>query len=218
MKTLLIALTANLLFPFFTLPAHAQSLPEPSFYREFSNRVRKTGSFKVPVPGNVNFSFTYSLEIDKPLNPTFAEPLVSDLPSLPPQPKGFYRRFWDKILVKDGSSLTLGEDKVPITCIYVSGQDNRFLADKTALFPEFLIRVYLVANDFSCTGPINPGWPSNGMRRELWDTYLYYEIRDPTIMLPTEVKLRYRWAEYPGILIDSGPLVIPLPPSPRATL
>ena len=63
------------------------------------------------------------------------------------------------------------------------------------------MRVYLVANDYSCTGPINPGWPDNGGKEETWDTYVYFEIRDPTIMLPVEAHLRYRWNEYKSVLV-----------------
>ena len=61
-----------------------------------------------------------------------------------------------------------------------------------------------MANDFSCQGPIRPGWPRTGGNKENWDTYLHYEIRDPTIMLPQDALIRYRWNETKAVLIDKG--------------
>lgn len=185
--------------------ARAETIaPSAPFYRDFTMKVRKVANFKVPVPGSADFSFHYELDQSTPLLPTFADPLLSDLPSVPPEPQGYFRKFWDKVLLKDGSYVQLGDQKIPLTCIFISGQDNRFLGVPNPLFPEYLIKVYLVANDYTCTGPVNPGWPATGSKKETWDTYIYYEVRDPTIMLPTEVKLRYRWAEYTGVLVDNG--------------
>ncbi len=98
----------------------------------------------------------------------------------------------------------IGERKLPLTCVFIHGQDHRFSGKDDPLFPDLLLKVYLVANDFSCTGPLNPGWPSNGGKMETWHTYLYYEVRDPTIMLPVEIKLRDFWNEYSAILFEKG--------------
>ena len=84
------------------------------------------------------------------------------------------------------------------------GHDNRFTGKTGPLIPDFVIEVYLVANDYTCTGPINPQWPVSSPKKETWDTYVYYEIRDPTIMLPTEIKVNYRWEEYKALPIDRG--------------
>lgn len=172
---------------------------DEELYRQMTFRVRQKGNFKVPMPSNGDLIFNYEF---KPSTPLWELPETVDF-SLDANKKKFYRHFWDKIFFEDGSHLVVGGEKVPLTCIFLSGQDNRFSKD-TPLIPDFILKVYLVANDFTCTGPINPGWPSNGGKKEMWDTYVYYEIRDPTIMLPTEVKIRYRWVEFPAVVVDEG--------------
>lgn len=177
----------------------ASTLDTSGFYRALTLKVRSSGMFRVPVPGTSDQSFSYELKFGLPI---FDQPIISDF-YLGPDNSQFVRNFWDKVLVLDGSTLKLGNDEVPLTCVFIEGQDNRFSKKDTPLIPDFLLRVYLVANDYTCLGPINPGWPSVG-KKESWDTYLYFEIRDPTIMLPTEVKLRYRWNELPATVIDGG--------------
>ncbi len=112
----------------------------------------------------------------------------------------FYRIFFDRIFLKDGSTLHVGGQDLPLTCVFVSGQDNRFSGDHNPLFPQFILKVHFVANDFSCVGPINPGWPGSGGKKEAWDTYVHYSIKDPTIMLPVDAGLRYRWNEFEALL------------------
>jgi hypothetical protein len=119
----------------------------------------------------------------------------------PSNPNKFYRTFYDRIFLKDGSKINVGDDFLPLTCIFIKGQDNRYSGNTSPLFPKIVLKVYLVANDFSCIGPINPGYPDNGGKEETWDTYLNFEIRDPTIMLPVESLFRYRWNEFKAILI-----------------
>ena len=174
--------------------------PDAMFYRQFALKVRPTSAFRVPVPGNPLFGFRYQLKSGAPL---FQEPLIGDF-FLDPKGEKFFRNFWDKVSVQDGSLLQLGDEQVPLTCIFINGQDNRFSQKDSPLIPDFFLKVYLVANDFNCKGPINPGWPNTSGKKETWDTYVYFEVRDPTIMLPTEIKLRYRWAEYVGYLVDDG--------------
>ena len=118
----------------------------------------------------------------------------------------FFRSFWDRILFTDDSFININGEKLPLTCIFIIGQDNRFTDPKmnSPLLPEFILKVYLVANDYSCQGPMKPGWPATGGRQENWNSYIYYEVRDPTIMLPVDAKLRYRWNDYNVVLIDRG--------------
>lgn len=173
--------------------------PIVDFYRQLTLKIRSAGEFSIPFPGlqtSVNYEFT----LDQPVYP---EPKMFDSHMIS-NDIYFYRSFWDRILFKDGSFLNINGEKLPLTCIFINGQDNRF-AEKiqfSPLLPEFILKVYLVANDFSCQGPIKPGWPETGGKEENWDTYLYYEIRDPTIMLPVDAKLRYRWNEYHVVLTN----------------
>ncbi|MBC7421240.1 MAG: hypothetical protein H7328_10975 [Bdellovibrio sp.] len=175
--------------------------PNAQFYRDLILKVRQSGEFTLPIPG-AQSSLTYSFDFDQPV---FPETLMGDIHDSF-NPIYFFRSFWDKILFKDGSYLLINGEKLPLTCLFVSGQDNRFSDKKllSPLLPEFVLKVYLVANDFSCQGPVKPGWPATGGREENWDTYLYYEIKDPTIMLPMDAKLRYRWNEYSLVLVDRG--------------
>lgn len=173
---------------------------DAKFYRELTFKVRPQGSFRILNPGSPGQPLFYSLSFGAP---RFDQPLMADFP-LSADGSRFYRHFWDKILLLDGSYLMVGDEKLPLTCIYISGQDNRFSQKDSPLTPDFILRVYLVANDFSCTGPINPGWPSNGAKKETWNTFLYFEIRDPTIMLPADTEIRYRWAELPAVWVDAG--------------
>lgn len=169
-------------------------------YRDLTNKIRTSAEFMVPQPG-MKSSVTYSFEFDQPIYP---EPILGDT-HLGSNDVYFYRSFWDRILFKDGSYMEINGERLPLTCIFINGQDNRFAQkDSSPLFPEFVIRVYLVANDFSCQGPLKKGWPEVGGREESWDTYIYYEIKDPTIMTPVEAKIRYRWNETNMILVDRG--------------
>lgn len=174
--------------------------PDPAFYRQMVLRVRAEGSFKVPMPSG-SMPFDYKFEFGDPI---YKEPMTSDLAYDVNQPNGpnVIRLFWDRIWLKDGSYATIEGEQVPLTCIFVSGQDNRYTgAPISPLFPEFVVKVYLVANDIGCQGPIRPGWPKTGGKKENWDTYIHYEVRDPTIMLPVDTILRYRWNEFPAILV-----------------
>lgn len=174
--------------------------PGPDFYREFTKKVRNTGQFRVYMPNGQHQEAKYNFELGDPM---YAEPIVNDMQWDPPR-RDVLRTFWDRILLKDGSTLEIGGEKLPLTCIFISGQDNRFTKRTSPLTPEFIIEVYLVANDFSCQGPIHPGWPQSGGRKEAWDTYVHYEVRDPTIMQPMDARIRFRWNESDAIWIDAG--------------
>ena len=199
-----LALSSLLLIQIGLSPALAgaeMSTPVQSeFYREMTLKVRPSGTFKVPMPSGGDLSFNYEFQFGAP---KFTQPIVSDF-YLNAETDKYVRDFWDKIFLQDGSYLLLDGQKVPLTCIFVRGQDNRFSQKDSPLIPDFVLKVYLVANDFTCTGPVNPGWPSSGGKKDTWDTFFYFEIRDPTIMLPTEARVRYRWNEFPAILSNQA--------------
>jgi hypothetical protein len=179
---------------------HAATIPGPDFYRAMTQKIRTDGQFRIYMPDGRNQDIKYHFKFAAPI---YKVPMISDFPWDPPH-KEFLRTFWDRIFFEDESYLEIGADHVPLTCIFVRGQDNRFSGPYNPLQPEFILDIYLVANDYSCQGPIRPGWPQTGGRKENWDTYMYYEVRDPTIMLPQEPKVRYRWNEFNAVLIDNG--------------
>lgn len=200
-----ISMLSLLFFSQLLLASHKEipgkQIPNAQSYRDLTMKVRNSGEFSIPFPG-LQSSINYAFDFDQPV---YKEPMMNDS-HMASADIYFYRSFWDRILFKDGSYLQVNGEKLPLTCIFIVGQDNRF-ADKkqlSPLIPEFILKVYLVANDFSCQGPIKPGWPVTGGREENWETYLYYEIKDPTIMLPMDAKLRYRWNEYNVVLVDRG--------------
>lgn len=174
---------------------HAKpSMEKPAYYRKLTLAVRHEAHFLIPTPG-AKSEYSYKLEFGDAI---YAEPKISDIGTLD---GNITRNFWDRILLKDGSTLFINGEELPLTCIWISAQDNRYSGSNDPRVPQFVMRVYLIANDFSCTGPLNPNWPSDGGKKEMWDTYVHFEIRDPTIMLPVEAKLRFRWNEYRSILI-----------------
>ncbi len=168
------------------------------FFRDLTLRIRPAATFKVPMPSGADMVYDYKLEFGEPV---YDKPLMGDTHYHGEQDPKFYRDFFDRILLKEGSYVHIGGEKLPLTCIFVSGMDNRFSGNDSPLFPQFIMKVYLVANDFSCTGPLTPGWPDNGGKSEAWDTYVFFEVLDPTIMLPVESLIRYRWNEFKSILV-----------------
>jgi hypothetical protein len=174
--------------------------PQPMFYRDLTLKIRDNVAFEVVLPG-VKSTITYQFAWD---TPAIKLPLLGDTHLNDKQPY-FLRIFFDRMYTKSDSFIEINGEKLPLTCVFVSGQDNRFMKpNQTPLLPNFVLKVYIVANDFSCQGPLKPGWPATGGREENWDTYIYYEIRDPTIMLPTEAKVRYHWNETAMILSTRG--------------
>jgi hypothetical protein len=179
-------------------------LPGTDYYRNLVLSVRTQAKMVVPLPTNQNYEIKYQLHFAKPV---YEVPIISDTNlSSDPQRPIIIRSFFDRILLSDESFIEFGNSRVPLTCIFVDGQDNRASGMNSPTLPQFVLKVYLVGNDFSCQGPIRPGWPYSGGRRDNWDTYIYFEIKDPTIMLPMDIKLRYRWNEYNAILVDEGNL------------
>lgn len=169
---------------------------ELQFYRDLTFKIRSSAEFKVPMIGS-DQSYSYQLEF---ADPVYKTPVIGDF-TLGNEPSKFYRQFWDRVMLKDGSYAMINGEEIPLTCIFIIGQDNRNSGNTDPRFPQFIMKVYLVANDYSCVGPINPGFPTTGGKEEAWDTYLYFEIKDPTIMLPVESKIRYRWNEFHSVLV-----------------
>ncbi len=168
------------------------------FFRDLTLRIRSEATFKVPMPSGADMVYDYKLEFGEPV---YDKPLMGDTHYRGDNDPTFSRDFFDRILLKEGSYVKIGGEKLPLTCVFVSGLDNRFSVESSPLFPQLIMKVYLVANDFSCTGPLTPGWPDNGGKSEAWDTYVFFEVRDPTIMLPVEAVIRYRWNEFKSVLV-----------------
>lgn len=191
-----------LLFYSFLAQAKPDATPtEKKFYRDMVLRIRTEAEFKVPMPANGDLPFDYKLEFAEP---KWSEPITGEYPMTDDmgKPNGkFIRYFWEKIFLKEGSYVNVGGEQIPLTCIHVDGQDNRYSGKSGPLLPDFIMKIKFVANDWTCTGPINPGWPGNGGKKEAWDTYIQYTVKDPTIMLPMDAELRYRWAEFQAILV-----------------
>ncbi len=176
-------------------------VPGTDFYRDLTYKIRNKSEFEIPFPG-VKSTVNYSLSWD---TPAYEIPILGDYQVIGGKDPNFYRFFYDRIFTKADSYIEINGERLPLTCVFVEGQDNRFAGgDPTPLLPDLVLKIYLVANDFSCQGPIKPDWPSSGGKEENWDTYIYYEIRDPTIMLPTDAKIRYRWNETEMVLVDRG--------------
>lgn len=176
------------------------SKPGPEFYRALTEKIRPDGEYRIFMPDGRHQDIKYHFKFGAPV---YREPMINDLQWDPPR-KDVLRSFWDRILFEDESYLEVGGERLPLTCVFIQGQDNRFSGQSGPVLPQIILKVFLVANDYACQGPVRPGWPSTGGRREAWDTYLHYEIHDPTIMLPQDVKLRYRWNEFDAVLIDRG--------------
>jgi hypothetical protein len=188
----LLQVLLRVLIPVFVLLASVdRALGVPSddqkYYRNLTLNLRKSGEFQVPTPDHKGAAVKYEMEFGEPV---YAMPIMSDV-------------FWDRILLKDGSHLDVGGEQIPLTCVFIRGRDNRNTTTNPNI-PKIYLQVYIVANDYTCQGPIRPDWPASGGRKESWDTYLYYEIRDPTIMLPVDAHIRYRWGETPIVLNDHG--------------
>ena len=173
--------------------------PTPQFYRDLTLKIRPNGTFRIPMPTGQDAMISYHFEWG---TPKLTEPDTFQLP-INSEANTFTLLFWDRIYLKDGSFLEINGQKLPLTCVTVEGQDNRFGKD-SPLFPDLILKIRLVANDFSCTGPLNPGFPENGGKKEMWDSFLSYTVRDLTIMLPTDATLRYRWNEFGAIIVDHG--------------
>lgn len=184
------------------IPAQAIVIQQsPAFYRNQVLALPACMSFEAPTPlgsAKISYKFTWG-------DPAIAQPFVGVLPVLGSDVNGKYIEFYDRIYLAPDSVLNVNGKKIPLTCAWVHGQDNSEIDNNDPLVPKQLLRILLVANDFSCTGPVNPGWPGNGQRKETWDTYLDLMIKDLTIYRPADARLRYRWSESKMIVNGVGP-------------
>ncbi len=199
LSLIILTITHSIAFSSQTHDLKAQA-PNADFYRSLNLKIRTNAEFEIPTLGvksSIHYSYSWG-------TPAYKIPILSDI-STDEKDIYFTRMFYDRIFTQPDSYIEINGEKLPLTCVFINGQDNRFSNKMNSpLLPDFVLKIYFVANDFSCQGPIKPGWPETGGRQENWDTYLYYEIRDPTIMLPTEAKIRYRWNETSLVLVDRG--------------
>ena len=126
---------------------------DAKYYRDLTLKVRPAATFKVPMIGSEQI-FNYQFELAQPIYP---EPIISD-GRVGLDPTKFYRRFWDRIFLKDGSHVVINGEEIPLTCIFINGQDNRYAGRTDPRFPQFIMKVYLVANDYTFTLPFNPNF------------------------------------------------------------
>lgn len=163
-------------------------------YQELAKKVRSSAEFFVPMPGVSTSEISYSMQIDRQKQELITNEYVFEN-------KDTMIFFWDRYFLKDESYLLINGEKIPLTCLVIKGQDNRKSKkeNNNPLIPDFIIDVTLVANEYTCTGPLNPNFPWSG-KKEMWNTYLHYRVIDPTIMLPTDAGLRYRWNEFEAVL------------------
>jgi hypothetical protein len=175
--------------------------PDLKAYRDLTLRIRKQGQFKASTLGQEKI-ITYSFKFSQPV---YDNPKTADLIPDFEHPERFFRTFIDRIMVGDGSFLNIAGERLPLTCVYVHGQDNRHSGINSPVIPKIIMKIILVANDYACQGPIKPGWPETGGREENWDSYLTFQVKDPTIMLPVDAILRYQWNEFAVVLVDAGP-------------
>lgn len=172
--------------------AHARPKADDiKYYRDLTMNIRTDATFKAVMIG-FEQQFSYHFELAQPIYPM---PIVSEA-RLGLDQKKFYHAFWDRISLNDHSYINIGDQQVPLTCIFVQGQDNRFAGKENPKLPGILLKIYLVANDPLCIGPLNPNYPDDGGIREAWDTYFYYEIADLANMTPKAIKIRNHWNEF----------------------
>lgn len=173
----------------------------PQAYRNYVLALPATMNFSAVTPWGLG-EVSYSLKWSAPL---ISLPAMASYPALDGDPTKNFVEFFDRIALTPDSFIKIGELTIPLTCIWVHGQDNREVDGDDPLIPKQVYRYILVANDFSCSGPINPGWPENGLKKEYWDTYVELLIKDLTIYRPAEATLRYRWNETKMIVKEIGP-------------
>lgn len=165
-------------------------------YSNFGSKVRSEATFIVPFPGTTPTEIKYFLEIDQ----RKGEVITSEYEML--ENKGKIIFYWDRFFLKDSSYVEINGEKLPATCLVIKGQDNRQTkkSGNDPLVPDHIIDIKIVVGEYTCTGPINPNFPISG-KKEMWDTYLHYRITDPTVMLPTDAGIRYRWNEFETVLV-----------------
>lgn len=158
------------------------------FYRELTQKLSRVGTFSVTLVGT-HQKIHFEYELGKPIYP---EPIVVDAHTGLDR-RYLYRDFWDRIFLTENSYLDIDGHREPLTCIFINGQDNRYAGLSDPRIPGILMRVYLVARDKTCTGPLNPNYPHDGTIPENWDTYLYYELKHPETLFPTGSRIRTNW-------------------------
>jgi hypothetical protein len=191
MKKILVYGFAMLLSLFTVAIANAKQVSDGvEFYRNMTNQIRKDAEFTVAIPGST-LDINYHIELAKPI---YQMPIVQDA-MLGQDHSKFFRTFFDRIFLNN-SYVTVGTETIALTCIFVHGLDNRYAGPSDDRMPNFYLKIYFVANDPLCIGPLAPDYPSDGGIPETWDTYFYYEIKNVAEMLPKAARIRLHWNDY----------------------
>lgn len=171
--------------------------PEREFYRRLFLNIPREGNFSLELPG-----FGKSTEIQYKFD--WNSPLL-DLTKLDLKgsEKSMHRIWEDRVMtVRNASWLTiegLSQGKLPITCVYVFGQDTLNPKGKPNDFPRFILKVQLVINDNDCKGPVETKPDVYVTNTDLWETALTFQLRGDgatNLMYPIEPKLRYLRNEF----------------------
>ncbi|MGE3757300.1 MAG: hypothetical protein AB7H97_06065 [Pseudobdellovibrionaceae bacterium] len=168
----------------------AESLEET--YRRVVLKLPKSAEYTVPLTEPSLAKVTYDIEFGEPI---YKKPVIVKTQiysSDKKNKKTHLIEFFDRIRLKSGSTLNVGPEKFPLTCIYVKGLDNRFAGEKRSEIPNAILRIWLVSTtDPECRGPIDPNWPHASVKRDAWSTFLLLNIKDSD-MRPIDVILRFK--------------------------
>lgn len=189
-----------LAFPLFANANHPEiTVKEKQLYRdELTSRIRLQQNFKMNVKVNEKSEFSYQIKLEKPV---YDMPVFADIHNWGSD-TAYFRGFWDLFQTTQDSVLKVGNELLPINCVFISAQDNRHIENNPIpLLSEYLMEVYLVVGTDMCTGgPFNPNNPLYGAEQIAWDTYVYYRIKAPTIMQPIDALLVYRKNQYHAVV------------------
>jgi hypothetical protein len=189
----------------------AQASAVASFASENPDLVAEYRRDVLAIPAQMKFEVrsplgsaevSYQLTWDEP---AALLPETSRFPSLS-SPDAYFIEYYDRIFLAPGSQMNVGSRVLPLTCIWVHGQDNRPWITFDPLIPLKVMRILLVANDFACEGPFNPGWPGNGKPKETWDTYIEIQLKDLALYRPSHSSLRFRNVETELAVTEVGPV------------
>jgi len=172
--------------------------PTAEFYRRLLLNMRREGNFQLHLPGQKVASVSYRLQWN-------VSRLTHSAPKFYGSPDAQVRNWSDHVWTAEGSTLTVenAERPLPIDCVFVQGQDNLGAYRRPAVIPRFVLKLFFVANDPECRGPINNDPTLYSVTPFLWDTFLQYEVRDTTVFLPLEPKLRY-FRNEAALIWDNG--------------
>ncbi|MBS1984086.1 MAG: hypothetical protein JST16_07925 [Bdellovibrionales bacterium] len=179
-------ISALILFVFISAPRARATQANPALYRKIA----------LSIPANyslVHRSLTGDLPVSwsvTQMQPAQAEPTVFDTSSDDSDSVEFY----DRILFGAGSKLTANGRVLPLTCLWVHGSHHSHAPQNQRIL---LRRLYLVASDTTCTGPVKPGLPPEGNPELNWDSYIYFEQATPALDAFHSAVLSFYGTAYP---------------------